>query len=98
MVDIHDYDIRLIEEEIMMKYGRPRLSEDLLCLSILHQIAQIHNTHRIGDVLHNRQVMGNEQVGQISLFLQYFQQINDLGQNGHVQGGHRLVTDDKFRI
>ncbi|MDO5527101.1 MAG: hypothetical protein Q4F85_13580 [Prevotella sp.] len=23
MVDIHDYNIRLIEEEIMMKYGRP---------------------------------------------------------------------------
>ena len=39
--------------------------------------------------------MGDEHVGQPPLLLQILQQVQNLGLDGHVQGGHRLVTDDE---
>ncbi len=42
--------------------------------------------------------MGNEQVGQAHLVLQFIKHIDDLGLNGHVQGGHRLVTDHELGL
>ena len=47
-----------------------RITENILCRSVLYQIAQIHNADGIGNILDYRQVMGNEQVGQAVFFLQ----------------------------
>ena len=49
-------------------------------------------------MLNNGQVVRNEQVTQISLFLQFLEQVDDLRLNGNIQRGYRLVADDKFRI
>ena len=42
--------------------------------------------------------MRNEQIGQVLLFLQFFQQVDDLGLNRHVQRRHALVANHKLRV
>ena len=49
-------------------------------------------------MLDNGQVVGDEQVGQVALFLQCFQQVDDLCLDGHVQCGDRFVTDNELRV
>ena len=42
--------------------------------------------------------MGDEQIGQAPLHLEFFQQVQHLGADRHVQRRDRLVRDDKFRL
>ena len=42
--------------------------------------------------------MGDEEVGQVQVVLQILHQVQDLGLNGHVQGGDRLVADDELGV
>ena len=42
--------------------------------------------------------MGDEEVGQIQLFLQVLEQVDDLGLNRDIQRGNRFVGDDEFRL
>ena len=42
--------------------------------------------------------MGNEHVGQVLFFLQFLQQVDDLGLNGHVQSGDALVAHDELGL
>ena len=75
-----------------------RVLEDIRRFAVLDQIAQIHNADGVGDMLDNAQVMADEQVGQLVLFLQVLEQVDDLRLNGHVQCGNRLVADDKLGV
>lgn len=47
-----------------------RITENILCRSVLYQIAQIHNAYGIRNIFDYRQVMGDEQIGQAVFFLQ----------------------------
>ena len=47
-----------------------RIAENILCRSVLYQIAQIHNAYGIRNIFDYRQVMGDEQIGQAVFFLQ----------------------------
>ena len=49
-------------------------------------------------MLHHRQVVGDEQVGQPEILLQLPQEVDDLRLDRYVQRGDRLVADDEFRI
>jgi hypothetical protein len=40
-------------------------------------------------------VMGDEQVRQTQSLLEVFRQVDDLGTNGHIQGGDRFVEHDQ---
>ena len=51
--------------EQSLRVRMQRITENILCRSVLYQIAQIHNADGIGNILDYRQVMGNEQVGQL---------------------------------
>ena len=42
--------------------------------------------------------MGNEQIGQAPLHLELFQQVEDLGTDGHIQRGDGLVGHNKLRL
>ena len=46
---------------------------------------RVHNADRIRNMLNNRKIVGDEQVGQVIFIMQFFQQIDDLGLNGNVQ-------------
>ena len=41
-----------------------------LAVGQFHQFSQIHHRHPVADVLHHRQVVGDEQVGQAELLLE----------------------------
>ena len=58
----------------------------------------LHDDDVVGDLAHDGQVVGDEQVGQLQLGLQVGQQAQDLGLDQHVQGGDRLVEDDDLRL
>ena len=47
---------------------------------------------------HDREVVGDEKVGQVELALQVLQQVDDLGLDRNVQRRHRLVADDEVRV
>ena len=68
------------------------MGEKLLGGRLLHQMAQIHHAHAVGDVAHHAHVVSDEQVGQPALILQILQQVDDLGLYGHIQGGNGLVA------
>ena len=46
----------------------------------------------------HRQVVGNNNVGKIKFLLKFDQQIDNLGLNGYIQRGNRLITDDHLGI
>ena len=71
--------------------------EDIISRSQLHHVAQVHDTNAVGNILDDRQVMGDEHIGEMLLLLQFQQEVNHLGLDGHVQSGNGLVTDHKFR-
>jgi len=62
----------------------------------LHQVAQVHHAYAVADVAHHGKVVGDEQVGQRELLLQLLKKIDDLGLDGNVQSGYRLVGDDEL--
>ncbi len=75
-----------------------RLIKELIRISILDEVAQVHNTNRVGDVLNNGQVMRDEQIGQTKLLLQVAQEVDDLRLNGNVKCGNRLIAENEIRI
>ena len=64
----------------------------------LHHKAQIHDRDAVRDHLHHRQVVGDEHVRQLILLLKTVKQVEDLGLDGHVQGGDGLVGDDQLGV
>ncbi len=52
----------------------------------------------VGEVPHDRQVVGDEQVGHAELVLQVLEQVDHLRLHRHVERRHRLVADDDLRL
>ena len=67
--------------------------EQLAGLCQLHDLAQLHDSHTVADVLDGTQAVGDEQIGQPQLLLDLLKQVQDLRLYGHVQGGDGLVAD-----
>ena len=59
----------------------------------LDDAAQIHDGHAVTEVLHHRQIVADEDAGQIKIAVQFKEQIDDLRLNRHVQRGDRFVAD-----
>ena len=49
-------------------------------------------------MLDNRQVMRNEDIGQLVFFLQIHHQIQNLGLNGNIQSGNRFIAYNELRF
>ena len=64
----------------------------------LHDLAQIHDRHIVGDIAHDGQVVADEHIGQVHALLQLHQQGDDLRLNGHIQRGDHLVADDEVGL
>jgi len=71
---------------------------DQLGRTDLDDIPEIHDSDAIRDVPDHRQVVGNEDVGQLELVLKILHQVHDLGLDGHVQRADRLIGDDNLGI
>jgi hypothetical protein len=70
-----------------------RRFKDLLYRAGLDDLAHIHHRYAVADMTYDAQVMGDEQIGQMELFLELAEQIQDLRLNGHVERRDRLVGD-----
>ena len=77
---------------------RLRILENRIRRTALHHLAQVHNGHMLRDMLDQGQIVGDEQIRQTEFLPQIQEQITDLGMDGHVKGGCRLIADDEFRI
>ncbi len=75
-----------------------RRAVELLRRPELDDLAQVHDRHPVADVLHDRQVVGDEQVGQPESGAQVGQEVEDLGLDRHVERRDRLVADDELRL
>ena len=63
--------------------------------ALLDDPAEIHHGDPVRDVLHDREVVGDEQVGEPKLALQVLQQVDDLRLDRHVERRDRLVEDQQ---
>ncbi|MPN29954.1 hypothetical protein SDC9_177411 [bioreactor metagenome] len=63
-----------------------------------HHHAQIHHNNFIRNMAYHGQIVGNEQIRQAPIPLQVHEKIQYLRLNGHIQGGYRLVTNNKLRF
>jgi len=66
-----------------------RLAVERLPVRNLDHLTQIHNGNAIGDVLHDGQIVGDKQICGTELVLQFLEQVQNLGLNGHIQSGYR---------
>ena len=67
-------------------------------LSQFHVLTHVHDGDAIGDMAHDAQVVGDEEIGQTKLPLQVLEQIDDLRLHRDIQGGDGLVGQDHLRV
>src|SRR5690606_36582668 len=72
--------------------------EDLFGTARLYHAAQIHDHNAVCDVVHNTQVMADEQVCQVQLPAQVHEQVDDLRLDRDVERGDAFVANQKFRL
>src|SRR6266480_161027 len=65
------------------------------CGRALHDFAQVHDRHLIRDVLHDREIVSDEQVGEPAALLQVGEQVQHLRLDRHVERAHRLVEHEE---
>ena len=75
-----------------------RIVEDLILGPFLHAAAEIHHHHFIRNVLHDRQVMGDEHIRQPHILLQIHHQVQHLRTNRHVQRGDGFIGNHHVRV
>ena len=63
-----------------------------------HDFTEVHDRYAVGDVLDHRQVMGNEEVGELAFLLEFQQQVEHLGLDGYVQRGDGFVQNDEAGV
>ena len=52
----------------------------------LHDPAEIHDRHTVGDMLHHSEIVSDEQIGDATAFLQITEQIEDLRLDRDIKG------------
>ena len=75
--------------------GVQQVVEEFFGLGLLHHGAQVHDGHLVAQVADHGHLVGDEEHGQGELLPQIHHQVQDLGLDGHVQGGDRLVGHDE---
>ena len=78
-----------------LSIGVQRAGKDFAGRPFFDDFSQVHDRYPVADVMDDAEVVGDEQIGQFEVFLQFFQQIDDLRLDGDVQGGDRFVADDE---
>ena len=74
------------------------MGHQLFGVGQLHDVALVDDGDAVGDVAHDGEVMGDEEIGDAALFLHMAQKVQNLGADGHIQCRDGLVSDDEFRL
>src|SRR4029434_10824312 len=72
--------------------------EDAFCRASLDDLSVIHHGHFIRQILHDAEVVCDEQVGEIQFSLKLLEQVDDLRLHGYVQRAGGFVADDELGI
>jgi hypothetical protein len=75
-----------------------RLLADRLGRALLDDEPEVHDRDLVRHLPDHRQVMRDEQIGDVPFALQVAQQIEDAGLDAHVQRGDRLVQNQHLRL
>src|SRR5206468_8593379 len=59
-------------------------------------LADIHHRYAVADMPNHAEVVCDEQVSQIELFLQLAEEVEDLRLDRHIQRGHRFIANDQL--
>jgi hypothetical protein len=76
---------------------RRRLVE-AVAVGELGDVAEVHHRDPVGDVPDDREVVRDEQVGEVEVLLEVLEEVDDLGLDGHVERRDRLVEHDQVRL
>jgi hypothetical protein len=69
---------------------------DHVTIADLDDLAEVHHRHPVGHVAHHRQVVGDEQIGEVAFALQVLEQVDHAGLDRHVERRDRLVETMKL--
>ena len=75
---------------------RLRMFADLLPATLLNNAALAHDENSIRHVARERHGVGDEDVREMQLALQFSQQVGDLRGHADIEGGGRLIEDEKL--
>ena len=64
----------------------------------LDDAAEVHDRDPMTDMLHHRQIMGDEEIGQAQFALQVHHQVDHLRLHGDIERRHRFVGNDQPRF
>ncbi len=70
-----------------------RVAVDGFRIGQLHDFPEIHDGDAVADVFYHGEIVGDEKVGEIELFLQINEEVEDLGLDGNVEGGDWFIAD-----
>jgi hypothetical protein len=62
------------------------------------ELTVFQNGNLIADVLNDCEVVGNEEISKVELFLEVHQEVDDLGLNRDIECADRFVADDELRF
>ena len=75
-----------------------RRGEHSLPRALFHDLALQHDHYLIGNGTHCRQIVRDEHVSQVQLFLQPIEQLQDAFSHQLVERGSHLVADNELRL
>ena len=75
-----------------------RPGEDDLGGAELHQAPEVEDGDPIGHVPHDAEIVGDEEVGDLLLCLEFDEQVEDRSLHRHIQRRRRLVANDELRV
>ena len=64
----------------------------------LDDLAEVHDRDAVAHVLHDAEVVGDEEVGEPEVALQFQQQVEHLGLHRDIEGGDGFVADDELGL
>ena len=76
----------------------PRVVDDLIARPLFHDLPLEHHRDAVADMVDNRDVVADEQVGEAQLLLEVLEQVQDLRLHRYVESARGLVTDNEPRF
>ena len=71
---------------------------DLVRIALLDDLSEIHDSNPVADMADDRQIVGNEEIGDTQLLLQISEQVDHLGLGRDIERAHRLIAHEQFRL
>ena len=66
--------------------------------AFFNEFTVLENCDLVADVFNDGEIVGNEKIGEVKLFLEVHQKVDDLGLDRDIEGTDRFVADDKLRF